>query len=171
MDEFHGRTWDPGSDLSPHQTELATSLRVPILTSPHPRWHYVVGIVVDPLWFGTVPSDAEVRAIASFADEYRQRWYNPTWVARMARFAPFDIDGGANSTWFFRYEHGGWAYQKRTWRHGARPRLQDEPMNLTAVMDRCRDYGSKPNPTWEAWKAEHGEVFAAVAGVEGGARR
>jgi hypothetical protein len=81
----------------------------------------------------------------------------------MADRAPFDIDGGANSTYFFKYEHGGWAYQRRTWRHGPRPFLREAPMTLLAVMDRCHQLGgSEPNPRWEQWKAHHADVFAAL---------
>lgn len=156
------RPYDPGTDLAARH-ELAESLRIPLLNSPHPRWYYVTGIVVGDLWFGTMPTDQEIRAVASFADEYRVRWYNQTWIERMQRFAPFDIDGGANGTFFFKYAHGGWAYQKASWRHGARPGRYDEPMTLVAVMDRCHQWaGDEPNPKWEAWKADHADVFAAV---------
>lgn len=155
------RPWEPGTDIAVRH-DLAVQLRVPILTSPHPRWRYVVGIVVDDLWNGHPPTGDEIRAIGSFAEEYRVRWYNETWIARMAEFAPYDIDGGANSVYFTKYHHGGWAYERYSWRHGAVPGSSEPPMSLLAVMDRCHEFGGEPNPRWEAWKAEHPDVFAPL---------
>lgn len=156
MDEFYGRTWTP-DDIAPEQTDLATSLRVPFLTSTH-GYRYVGGVVIGSHWHGQVPDGDEVRLVAAFLS-YTRTSLTAWWVDRMAAFAPYDIDNGANSTYLIKYPHGGWAEQKWSWRHGPRPVPQDEPRTLLAVMDRHHNWGGGSNPRWEAWKASQ-PVFA-----------
>lgn len=156
------------SDLSPAQTELATSLRIPFLASAHPRWYYVTGIVVSDLYGGILPADDEVRIVASFDEEYREHWYRDSWKTRMAEFAPYDIDGGAVGRYLIKYKHGGWGYRISTWQYGPTfvPMSRDEPAGLVSVLDRLHAHGgSEPNPRWEQWKADHPEVFGQPAEV------
>lgn len=40
-------TYHPGDNITAEQTELATILRVPLLTTAYPSWHYITGIVVN----------------------------------------------------------------------------------------------------------------------------
>lgn len=154
-------------DIAPEQTELATSVRVPLLRSPYPRWNYVTGIVVNSeLWFGAVPTDDEVRMVGSFCDEYRAHWYNPGFVEVMAELAPYDIDGGANLAYFRkRPEDGGWTFRKRTWRMGPMwvPPPEDQPAALVDVMDRIHSLVDEVNPRWRQWKADHADVFKAAS--------
>lgn len=74
FEEYHRRTWvDNDGDISLQQTELASSLRISILTSEYPRWNYVTGIVVRDAkhwgWPGIMPTD----------DEIQQRVHNDWW--------------------------------------------------------------------------------------------
>jgi hypothetical protein len=161
-----GRAYEP-EDISPKQTELATSLRIPFINNPYPRWYYVTAIVVstDPrLWRGLMPTDDEVRVVASFNDEYRQYFYNEWWKGRMREFAPYDIDGGAVGRYLIKHANGGWGYRRSTWQYGPEfvPTWSSEPEDLVSVLDRCQGFGSEPNPRWEQWKADHPDVFQAV---------
>lgn len=116
--DFTGRAWvDDGHDISPKQTEFATGLRIPFLTSPYPRWEYITGIVVEdgPAWSAIAPTDEEVRLIAEFLKEYNERWYGSSFINAMREFAPYDIDSSANLAYFRKNSNGGWNYRKRTW--------------------------------------------------------
>lgn len=153
-------------DISPKQTDLATELRVPFIGSPYPRWFYVTAVVVsDDLWFGHEPSEAEVKAIASFNDHYREHWYNERWKARMRDFAPYDIDGGAVGRYLIKHRNGGWGYRRHTWQYGPTfaPKQDAEPQSLIAVLDLCETFVDEPWPHWVEWKAAHADIFAAVA--------
>lgn len=117
FDEYYRRTWEPENDISPEQTELATSLRVPFLTSEYPRWNYITGIVVrNETYFqvGIVPTDDEVREVAAHLENYCT-YYRQSFRDAMKHFAPYDIDGGANLGWYMKRPDGGWCYRKRTW--------------------------------------------------------
>jgi hypothetical protein len=164
------RPYEPAEDISPAQTELATSLRVPFITTPYPHWFYVTAVVVSDekyLWRGLLPTDDEVRMVASFTDEYREHWYNDGWKARMREFAPYDIDGGAVGTYLVKHANGGWGYRKHTWEYGPQfvPEWDAEPQPLEAVLDRVHSWGSDEPPAkrWLEWKSAHPEVFVAVS--------
>lgn len=168
-------------DISPHQTELATSLRVPFIRNPWPRWFYVTAIFVDPGsppgWHGELPTDNEVRMVASYNDCYRDYWYCDSYKAKMREFAPYDIDGGAVGRYLVKYpDGGGWAYRKHTWQYGhtfvpASPFLAGvlaeetvAPLTLEQALDHERHIGTDyPDTKWIAWKAAHPEVFALAA--------
>ena len=119
-DEYNRRIWDPSDDISPAQTEFATSLRIPLLTSAYPRSSYITGIVIrdEGIGQGIEPTDDEVAAVATRLKEYCDYWYRDSFKRKMERFAPFDIDSGANLGYFTKREDGGWAYRKRTWNRG-----------------------------------------------------
>jgi hypothetical protein len=156
-------------DVSPKQTALATELRVPFITSPHPRWFYVTAIVVsDDLWRGLEPTEDEVRAVASFNDHYRDHWYRDSYKAKMRAFAPYDIDGGAVGRYLIKHANGGWGYRKHTWQYGPEfvPQWDAESESLIAVLDRCESIvADEPMPRWTRWKADHADVFARIAPV------
>ena|SRR6478672_11280333 len=113
--------WIP-DDISHSQTEYATSLRVPLLSTFNPRWYYITGIVVrEDSRFpnsGLMPTEEEVGLVADRLQTYCKRWYRESFLQRMRAFAPFDIDGSANLAYFLKRDDGGWAYRKRTWDHG-----------------------------------------------------
>lgn len=105
-----------------HQTEFATSLRIPFLKTWCPTWAYIVGIVVcDDIWPTAPVTDDEVKLLAEFLDSYNSYWYGPPGSMmrkRMAAFADYDIDIGANGMYFRKRSGVGWCYHKRTWDRG-----------------------------------------------------
>ena len=139
--DFVGRVWDPGTDISPLQTVFATKLRVPFLTSAHPRWRYITGIVVGDNWpnQGAVPIEAEIRLVAQWLKRFCDRCYGDNGFRRdMREFAPFDVDGGARSAYFIKHPHGGWAYREYTWMSGRywAPSPRETAMTLEEVIAR-----------------------------------
>lgn len=140
--DFARRTWeDTHHDIHPEQTELATERRVPFLTSSRPRWRYVTGITVGNSWpsEGLVPTDEEVELVAGWLTDYCDRWYDQGGYRRdMKKFAPFDIDSGANSVYFIKHAHGGWGYRRYSWTRGSVwvPRPHDAVMTLEDVIAR-----------------------------------
>lgn len=144
FEEYTRRKWvDTDHDISDKQTEHATALRIPFLTSSHPRWNYITGIVVERnnIDIGTVPSEAEVEQVGAWLQRYN-RYYNQQFLDAMRAFAPFDIDGGANLGYLMKRGEDDWFYRKRSWRHGWRPlphAAESQPMSLTAILERCFD--------------------------------
>lgn len=92
FDEHRGRVWiDSDGDINERQTELATSLRILILTSEHPTWNYITGVVVrdgarcaSP---GIMPTDDEVREIGAHLESYCV-FYTASFRNAMKQFAP-----------------------------------------------------------------------------------
>lgn len=149
---------------------LSLEMRVPIINTPHSRWFYVTAIVVGgwPWREGPEPTDDEIRMIGSFHEEYCSHWYGPPhtgWRARDLDKRPFDIDGGAVGRYLRKYEHGGWGYRLHTWQYGPifAPSWDADPSPLVAVLDRAHSIGDEVSARWLKWKADHPEVFAAVA--------
>jgi len=143
QNRWYRGTWDPGHDISPKQTDFATSLRVPFLTSPYPGRNYVAGIIVDDgdVWRGEVPTDEEVEVVAGIRQAY-QDYFFPTpnaFRAEMEAFAPYDVDGTAVAIYFIKKADGSWAYRRGTWRDGYtfRPGYDETPMTLAEVIDRA----------------------------------
>lgn len=157
------RAYDP-EDISPEQTGLATSLRIPFITNPYPCWFYVTAVVVshDPhLWKGLMPAEDEVRMVASFNDQYREHWYRDSYKQKMREFAPYDIDGGAVGRYLVKHVNGGWGYRKHTWQSGPAfvPQWNEAPERLELVLDRIHDLVPE---RWTTWKVDHPEVFGSV---------
>lgn len=160
------RVYTP-TDISVH-SDLAVELRVPLIADPYPRWFYVTAVVVsrEPhLWHGLMPTDDELRVVASFNDHYRETWYRDSWKQKMRDFAPYDIDGGAVGRYLIKHKHGGWGYRKHTWQYGPCfvPEWNAEPAGLVDVLDRCHSFVDEPSPHWVQWKQDHADVFEAVA--------
>lgn len=159
-------------DLTPYAEDgvqnrpLSLEMRVPIITTPYPRWSYITAIVVAgwPWHESPEPSDDEIRMIGSFHEEYCSYWYGPPhtgWRGRDMDKRLFDIDGGAVGVLFTKYPNGGWGYRLRTWQYGPTfvPRLDEDSMPLVAVMDRKHSIGGVVGDRWQQWKANHPEVF------------
>lgn len=125
FDEYYDRTWSSRGDISEHQTEFATSLRIPILnvSLSGAHWNYITGIYVgeDILDHGVMPTEREIIQVAAQLSSYNQ-YYRSSFRAAMEHFAPYDIDGGANLGYYMKRPDGGWCYRKRTWRSGWWPR-------------------------------------------------
>lgn len=154
------RTYEPGDDIDAQQTELATGLRVPFLTSAYPRWHYITGAVVNEspnLDRGLVPTEDEVRTLAAHLDDYCTYWYRQGFRSQMRDFAPFDIDGGTNLGVYRKRGENDWCYRKRTWRQGPSwaPLPDDEPMTLSEVI--ARNGGDSLRERADARRAAHAD--------------
>lgn len=144
--------------------EFAESLRLPLISTPYPRWCYITAVVVNPEsqlpgWAGVRPTDAELCAVASFHQEYIDNWYNEGWKRKM-RARPFDLDCVANGRYLIKYPHGGWGYRHATWQGGPDfvPLAREEPQSLLTVLAREHAH----SPRWDGWVAHHPEVFEAV---------
>lgn len=110
FDEYYRRTWeDTDHDISKHQTEFATNLRVPILATAWPRWNYITGIVVRESGpdHGIMPTEDEIAAVAAQLQEYNL-YYGQAFIDAMKHFAPYDIDGGANLGYYLKRPDGVW---------------------------------------------------------------
>lgn len=162
-------------DLNPYAEDIAVAdalsleLRVPLIRHPHPRWYYVTAVVVsDDLWIGQHPTEAEMRVVGSFHEEYMSRWYGPPhtgWRARDMDARPFDIDGGAAGRYLIKHAHGGWGYRIHTWQYGPEfvPEWRAEPAPLVTVLDLYHNRGGDISERWAEWKARHPEIFAEGA--------
>jgi hypothetical protein len=161
---------DFAEDLLDPIPSLSLDIRVPVITSPYPRWNYVTAVVVGrwPFHEGPEPSDEELRVVESFHEEYCSHWYGPPhtgWRARDMDLRPFDVDGGAVGRFLTKYANGGWGYRLRTWNRGPTfvPTFRDEPASLVAVMDRIHSIGDKPMDRWVQWKADHPDIFGGAS--------
>jgi hypothetical protein len=137
--------WEAGYDISADQTEFATSLRIPFLTSPYPSRDYRFGIVVNTddnaLWRGEVPTDEEVTVIAAVRNSYTDYFFPMTNVFRreMEAYAPYDIEGGKPGHYFIKRADGSWAYRRSQWSSGPEfvPDIRDTPATLAEIIDRA----------------------------------
>jgi hypothetical protein len=154
-----------------------TALRIAV-TSSHPQWRYLVAFDRES---EARPTDAEALMLASYLDHYKQRWYNASYLSKLAR-RPLDVDSGANGVVFHKFGPDDWGYRRQSYERGwpwsvVWPALRalDEhrhvknggPFSLSALMDRIRQCGlSEPNADWQKWKAAHPGVFGASERVE-----
>jgi len=141
---YRGKLWIPGFDISRHQTEFATGLRVPFLTDPYPDRDYRFGIVVNTddnaIWRGEVPTNEEVQVIADVRNAYVNYMFSEPNALRteMEAFCPYDIEGGKPCYYFIKRGNGSWAYRCSKWRsHDFVPELRGTPMTLAEVIDRA----------------------------------
>lgn len=147
---------------------LAEELRLPLVTDYWPEWRYITAVCVSPdnefdMCRAVMPTDAELRAVASFHDEYCAHWYRDSYKAEM-RKRPYDLDGGANGTVFGKNPDGSWRYRKFTWEHGPVPRRTETQLSLLQVMDRAHGVGTSwGSDRWPTWVAAHADVFGAMA--------
>ena len=140
---YTGRPWTPGYDISRHQTEFATNLRIPFLTTPFPRRDYRFGVVVNTddnaLWRGEVPTDEEVEVIANVRNAYTDYFFSETnaFRAEMEAFAPYDVEGGKPCYYFVKNVDGSWAYRRSQWNEGPyfRPSYPETTMTLAEVIE------------------------------------
>lgn len=122
FEEYYRRTWDGQADISPQQTEYATSLRVPLLASAYPQWNYITGIVVCEgiVDHGIMPTEDEITEVGAYLVAYRDKWLRQSFQDAMAQLAPYDIDDGANAGFYMKRPDGHWVYRKLTWTQGKR---------------------------------------------------
>lgn len=162
------------------QDDPLTALRIPVVSSFNPRWHYVAaylgtnadtGSTWDPPWpFASAerPTDAEAQMLVSFLQEHRDYWFGNQGYARKMDQRPLDIDSGWNTTVFIKYADNDWGYRRCSWTYG--PTFVPGPpgsdsrgivgrLSLEQVMDRFHSHGDEPSPRWLKWKADHPDVF------------
>jgi hypothetical protein len=178
--------WPFGTDAK--QDDPLTALRIPVVTSFNPSWHYVAaylgtsadtGNTFDPPWpFASVerPTDIEARMLVSFLQEHRHYWFGDQGYARKMDLLPLDVDGGWNTIVFIKYGENDWGYRRCSWRYG--PTFVPGPpgsesreflgqLSLEQVMDRIHASGDKIGQHWLDWKAAHPNVFpTALAAVQ-----
>ena len=145
-----------------------TALRIPV-TGSHPGWTYTACFDRES---EQRPTDVEARQIASFIEEYQERWFgNGSWRQQQQAKA-FDMDC-YTTTVFHKWADDDWSYRCVTWQYGPMwvpvfPRQRgsqyDDPklsaMTLVQVMDRIHHVGTKyPSKHWLEWKAAHPDVF------------
>jgi hypothetical protein len=170
------QAWPFGTDAK--QDDPLTALRIPVVSSFNPSWHYVAaylgtsddtGNTFDPPWpFASVdrPTDAEAQMLVSYLQEHRQYWFGNEGYARKMDQRPLDVDSGWNTVVFIKYGVDDWGYRRCSWTYGPTfvpepPNCTDRrgPLSLEQVMDRIHSWGDEPNPRWQQWKAEHPDVF------------
>lgn len=163
---------EPARVLPYHEDRAHLDLRlldrhVPIIANFWPRWYYITAVVVSPpdsfMLDFVSPTHEELLMVASFHDEYVERYYGRTgWMINQRKKHAFDIDGGAAGRYLAKYEHGGWAIKISTWRHEQRPFKSDPPKTLIEVLDKHHTICGEPMDHWVKWKADRPEVFGKV---------
>lgn len=171
-----GTAWPFESDADEH--DPLTALRIPVVSSFNPRWHYVAAYlkpVTDgpdylqgpPFASNERPGDAEAQMLASFLQEHRHYWFGNEGYARKMDQRPLDVDSGWNTTVFIKYGTDDWGYRRCSWTRGPAfvpepPTFADRkigPLGLVQVMDRCHSIGDEPMRRWTDWKSNHPETF------------
>lgn len=155
--------WPFGKDAD--RRDPLTARRIAV-TSSHPAWSYLVAFHRDS---GTRPTDAEAAMLASYLEEWKQRWYTSTYLAKMAQ-RPLDVDGTANGLVFHKFGPGDWGYRRHSFNRGnlwtvqgpaRRTANSHGPYSLLALLDWLHTHAStEPAPSWQAWKAAHPATFA-----------
>jgi hypothetical protein len=141
------------------QHDPLTALRIPVVTSPFPAWHYEVCLFAGgDLWGPALrPDDAEVRQVVAYLG-YRMEYYNESWKAKM-RKRPLDVDATTNTVILQKRGERDWCYRRASWSTG--PLMVPGPdgghLNLECLLDKINDLVPEK---WAAWKAAHPGVFA-----------
>lgn len=148
------------------QDDPLTALRIPVVRNPYPGWKYEVCVVIadddaERSYFGPAlrPDERETAQILAEL-EWRMRWYNDGWAAKMRR-RPLDTDSSTNTVVLLKRAESNWAYRRMSWTTGPLlvPTREMQPETLEQVLDRCNDYGGEPNPKWREFKAAHPDAF------------
>lgn len=168
-------TWPFGTDAD--RDDPLTALRIPVVNSFNPRWHYVAAFLhadpncaFDPPWpFASAerPTGPEAQMLVSFLQEHRHYWFGNEGYTRKMDQRPLDVDSGWNTTVFIKYGPDDWGYRRCSWIYGptfvpAPPNSQSRdsgPLTLEQVMDRVHTISGDPKQHWLDWKASHPEIF------------
>ena len=159
-----------------------TEFKVPTCDM-YPEIYWIACVAVPPdepfrnPWGTLVPEDWEVAQIASYIDYKLTTFYREHYADKV-RAKALPVCAGHNTVTFVKRPDQvtgnwvsssvGWGYRRMTWQTGAWPHayghakatnLPDGPLSLVQVIDHCEGFGDKPNPKWDAWKAEHPETF------------
>lgn len=148
-----------------------TALRIPV-TSFAPGWMYTACFDRES---EARPTNTEARMIASFIEQYQERWFgNGSW-RRKQQAQAFDMDC-RTTTVFHKWADGDWSYRCVTWERGPLwipvfPRQRggeydDAKLSahtLVQVMDRVHHMHTEhPSKPWAEWKASHPEAFGGT---------
>lgn len=151
------------------QHDPLTALRIPV-TSEYPGWQYTACFDRES---EVRPTDGEARMIASFIEEYQERYFgNGSWRKKQQAKA-FDMDCYTTSV-FHKWADSDWSYRCARWVSGPfwvpvfpgqrggkyddRPKWLG-PLTLVQVMDRIHTIGDGPMGHWTDWKTAHPDVF------------
>jgi len=131
--------------------------RIPLVSTPWPRWKYEVALVrpsyanhgfwADALW----PSEDEARLIGCAID-FRRSWYREGWAAQMLE-RPLDVDSGTNTVVLMKLPRG-WVYRLATHTYG--PPMwpsydaAEQYPDLEPLLDRVWDITDR----WANWKRD-----------------
>ena len=151
-----------------------TARRIPVLRDSYPRFKYHTALVIGGPDYMPREQDAiepepfEVEQLCADL-EYRMRYYNDTYRARVASRGPFDVDGTVNTHTFRKHPQYGWQYHVMTWTMGPTwfptpPWSAAGPFTLEALLDRVHTFGDGPPSTrWLAVKADSGAFSEHVS--------
>lgn len=160
---------DDGVDIEHPLTER----RIPVLSNCYPRFKFHTALVVGgPDYMprehdGLEPDPFEVEQLCADL-EYRMRYYNDSYRARVAARGPFDVDGTVNTHTFRKHAEYGWQYHVLTWTQGPTwfptpPWQKAGPLTLEALLDRVHTFGDgPPMPRWVETKNDSGAFPASV---------
>lgn len=169
--------WPFGHDAT--RDDPLTAHRIAV-TDSYPSWAYIVAFDRES---PARPTEEETRMLVSFLDQYKDYWYNESYLKRLAA-RPLDVDGGANTVIFHKFGDRDWGYRRSSFTMGFLwtipwpGSLRDEerakhpdsryigPLALDELMDVIHARGSaEPDKRWAAWKAEHPDAFPAANGT------
>jgi hypothetical protein len=151
--------------------EWAKTWRIPLVTSPYPRWKYEVALVVpDPadtvdLWRATWPTDLEAEVVGSLID-YRRDWYNERWKRQMLE-RPLDVDSGTNTLILLKRE-SGWSYRRATFEGGTWPsalnadhmaKFPPNKIGLIAIIEQAHGGPDRTPRSLTEWMEAHSDVW------------
>lgn len=147
--------------------------RIPVLRDCYPAFKFHTALVIGGPDYMPRERDAlepepfEVEQLCADL-EYRMRYYNDSYRARVAARGPFDVDGTVNTHTFRKDPEHGWQYHVLTWRIGVTwfptpPWSKVGPFTLEALLDHVHTFGDgPPMPRWLEVKADSG-AFPACA--------
>jgi hypothetical protein len=136
------------------------------------RWLYIAEICDSETWGATEPDRDEVEMLRSYIDFMcGPGFYGLSFDAFVERWTPegakpYALVGGHNTVSFLRRSRDDWAYRRYTWTQGHYwvPGWDQPRIALPALLDRVNTlYGDTPMEKWQAWKAEHSELFGVPA--------
>ena len=154
-----------------------TERRIPVLHHCHPLFKFHTALVVGgPDYMprehdGLDPEPFEAEQLCADL-EYRMRYYNDSYRARVVARGPFDVDGTVNTHFFRKHAEHGWQYHVMTWTSGAEwfptpPWNEFGPFTLEALLDRVHTFGDgPPMPRWLEVKADSGAFGASAISPE-----
>lgn len=155
---MHDDPWPFGDDA--RRDDPLTERRIAV-TSQWAGWPYLVAFDYDS---AERPTEREANMLASYLAEWKQRWYEPSYVKRMERRL-LDVDGGAHGVIFRKWAADDWGYKRHLWPgYSGGPHNRGSrktPLTLVDAMDALHSEAFGREGPWTKWKREHPEVFGS----------